>query len=388
MTLKDLVFAVRQGINSRLGSKLSVGHTYEMLAALMGYGSFASLSSQAFIISCGNGAIDVGDAQVAFGCQYSLERAAQRHRAIRAQGDAHATAAKLKEIAESLELVAIPHAALISLFEGGLDDCQADVLITFMECIQPDDAPTMAIALGMLEQECARKPALHYPISQIYQAMVDEEADKSDYWLKQRRAGRVLSEVEEIFANEAAGYKHVRDRYQYHYDCAVAGHNPYALIDAAADALGKRDLNAARAHLQLLKDSDSPYVVCETASVVVRSKLKDDCAYWAAKAAPLGHIKSMRWLVEQAEGTPTVDTWTWIYLSKMLGEDVTASNVRAYHDGGLYDGQEYDDDCGGPMCFDGDLGLNVRALDAAGDKAARHEARRLKAELKGPGRIG
>ncbi|MDR6712149.1 hypothetical protein J2W83_001744 [Pseudomonas hunanensis] len=387
MTLKDLVFAVRQELNSRLGSKLSVGHTYEMLAALMGYGSFASLNSQACIIGCGNGAIDLEEAQRAFGFNYCPGQAAVRHEAIGAHGDAQATAAKLQEIAENFELVAIPHAAFIDLFADGLDDPQAEVLLMLLYYIEIGNAPNLAIPLGMLEQECARKPALHYPLSRIYQAMVDEEADQSDYWLKQRRAGRVLSEVEESFANEAAGYKHVRDRYEYHYSCAIACHNPYALIDAAGDALHRCDLNAAHAHLEQLKESDSPRVVCETASVVIRAKLKEECVYWAAKAAPLGHIQSMRWLVEQAECTPTVDTWTWIHLSKMLGEDVTASNVRAYHEGGLYDGQEYDEDCGGPMSFDGDIGLIVPALAPVDDQSAQREARRLEAVLKAAGHI-
>ena len=49
MLLKELVFALRQHIAEKTGDKPSVGHTYEMLSALLGYDSFASLNSQAFI---------------------------------------------------------------------------------------------------------------------------------------------------------------------------------------------------------------------------------------------------------------------------------------------------------------------------------------------------
>jgi hypothetical protein len=59
-----------------------------------------------------------------------------------------------------------------------------------------------------------------------------------------------------------------------------------------------------------------------------------------------GHIEPMRWLVEQSEQAPSVETWTWIYLSKLLWSDVTAESLRIYHDAGQGDGQEYDDDKG------------------------------------------
>ncbi|MFS7092611.1 hypothetical protein ACDX38_28605 [Pseudomonas aeruginosa] len=74
-------------------------------------------------------------------------------------------------------------------------------------------------------------------------------------------------------------------------------------------------------------------------------------------------------------------TTVWIYLSAELGDDIRQSSMHAYHDGGAYAGEMYDDDIGGPLYVDGDEGVDIAALDAASDARARLLAKELYAKL-------
>jgi hypothetical protein len=64
-------------------------------------------------------------------------------------------------------------------------------------------------------------------------------------------------------------------------------------------------------------------------------------------------------------------SWVWVYLSELVGRDLRVSTMRAYHDGGLYAGQEYDDDQGGPLYADGDQGVVLEPLSIEEDAEAR-----------------
>ncbi|MOA04018.1 hypothetical protein D3C78_1235500 [compost metagenome] len=91
-----------------------------------------------------------------------------------------------------------------------------------------------------------------------------------------------------------------------------------------------------------------------------------------------GDIDAMRTLAEAAmEGNDLEQAWLWQHLALLLDEDLTRSTLRAYHDGGLYAGQLYDDDCGGPLYVDGDEGLDLPPLDQQADQRARELAARL-----------
>lgn len=60
-----------------------------------------------------------------------------------------------------------------------------------------------------------------------------------------------------------------------------------------------------------------------------------------------------------------------MYLAEHLGTDLRESTLRAYHDGGMFAGQEYDDDQGGPLYVDGDKGVQLESLSALDDTRAR-----------------
>ncbi|RZL96695.1 MAG: hypothetical protein EOP82_00210 [Variovorax sp.] len=87
-------------------------------------------------------------------------------------------------------------------------------------------------------------------------------------------------------------------------------------------------------------------------------------------AAEAGEVGAMRTLIEESEHTDLQRCWTWLHLARLLGTDLTESKMRAYHDGGLYDGQPYDDDQGGPLYVDGIEAIELESIDPDKERLA------------------
>lgn len=68
----------------------------------------------------------------------------------------------------------------------------------------------------------------------------------------------------------------------------------------------------------------------------------------------------MRELIESHEDEDLLRCWTWVYLSQLLGQDLTQDRYVAIHD----DGSDYDDDVGGTVNVVGDDGVNLPPLEA------------------------
>lgn len=63
-------------------------------------------------------------------------------------------------------------------------------------------------------------------------------------------------------------------------------------------------------------------------------------------------------------------SWTWVYLARLLGTDLMRDEYYAINE----DGTPYDDDVGGPAFVDGRDGVKLDPLDAERDAAARSAA--------------
>ncbi len=105
---------------------------------------------------------------------------------------------------------------------------------------------------------------------------------------------------------------------------------------------------------------------------------------WALRQmCEAGDLHAMREAAQIAIDSKDLQlAWLWQHLALLLSQDLTQSTMRAYHEGGLYAGQEYDDDCGGPMYFDGDSGLHLPALDSETDHRIQEQAAHLFQSLK------
>lgn len=95
------------------------------------------------------------------------------------------------------------------------------------------------------------------------------------------------------------------------------------------------------------------------------------------EAAALGDIDAMRALIYEYDAENLFQNWVWVYLSELLGNDLRESTLQAHHDGGLYAGELYDDDQGGPLYVDGDEGGELTPISAEQELEARGLAEQL-----------
>lgn len=98
--------------------------------------------------------------------------------------------------------------------------------------------------------------------------------------------------------------------------------------------------------------------------------------YWLTIAARRGDTDAMRELILEHGEAPD-QAWTWMHLSRLLGEDLAEDRFKAIHE----DGTSYDDDLGGPVYVGGVEGIHLEPLPAEADATARRMAVQLFAEI-------
>lgn len=74
-----------------------------------------------------------------------------------------------------------------------------------------------------------------------------------------------------------------------------------------------------------------PGFAARAASLAEEAGLTKTCFHWSEFAGAEADLPSMRRLVSSSAASPTLETWTWIYLSLFMGEGVRASTMKAYH---------------------------------------------------------
>ena len=97
---------------------------------------------------------------------------------------------------------------------------------------------------------------------------------------------------------------------------------------------------------------------------------------WAVeRLAERGDRYWLRCAAEHAiEDGDALRAWTWQYVARKHGVDLTRSTLAARHDGGEQDGDFYDSDFGGPMHVSGDEGLELPDLSPADHRTAKAKA--------------
>lgn len=78
-------------------------------------------------------------------------------------------------------------------------------------------------------------------------------------------------------------------------------------------------------------------------------------------------------LIEEHDNGDLLRCWTWVYLSQLVGTDLTLDAHYAINE----DGSEYDDDVGGPAYVAGRDGIDLKPLSAEQDATARLAAQKL-----------
>ncbi len=110
-----------------------------------------------------------------------------------------------------------------------------------------------------------------------------------------------------------------------------------------------------------------PMSIAEIAQNLGRNK---DQHRWLTVAAESGNIEAMRELIEGFDSKDLTRCWTWIYLSQLLGKDLTQDRYHAFHE----NGSSYDDDVGGPIYVDGTDGIELEPLEGNQDELAKFAA--------------
>lgn len=173
MQLKNLVFTLRQYLAEDVGTMPSVGHTYELLASLMGYDTFASLNSQAFLLSLRGSHYDmIENVRILLAGHPDRQGAAKRHEALSAPGDAWKVARSLEKFASEHELVAIPLETLLDNPPGtGADPWSTFAFDELMKGMVTISQGQLALALSMLEDACKRELRLRPPLIRLYRLL-------------------------------------------------------------------------------------------------------------------------------------------------------------------------------------------------------------------------
>ena len=214
----------------------------------------------------------------------------------------------------------------------------------------------------------------HYALALIYKTEdfepYDNHNDGSSYWYSQAQKGKVLTGVQKEWADGYAQHIADLEKYTFHLHEAGRKGNEYALLELAEYFSNSSFFEKVK---ELTFDED-PMRVADIADNLDRHK---DVKHWLTIAAESGDTDAMRRLIEEFDNKDLQRCWTWLYLAKMMGTDLTKSNYDAIHE----DGSLYDDDVGGPMFADGIDGISIPTLDEAHDKIAKKFAENLFKEI-------
>lgn len=383
MTIKKFAFEVQAGLRQAHGIDLKRSHVHEVLAALFGFETYASLTNLQLLAQhdgrSPTNALDLGRA---------ASRAFELGYAPPSPPIIAAEAARAAE-AERLLVVALDDV----LAELGIEDALAqpgddDESTEKVSALQASDAdedwaarfeepgPRLELESPVLRESLLRladagSPSAHLALAQLDEESIEfEPSGTSDgrYWFEQQRSGRDLTGVELEWAEAHRDRGRARLSRDQHLQRAAA-------------------LGSAEAALRLAEESltdDSFKLAVQVAGARHADRLGElalsagrvgDARKWFRVAAERGDTGAMKTLASELE-PDLKEAWTWVHLARLLGV-----NVMAYHAVGE-DGLPADADEAGPIYAAG--GFELDRLSAKDETEAMEAARRMHARLAAP----
>ena len=109
------------------------------------------------------------------------------------------------------------------------------------------------------------------------------------------------------------------------------------------------------------------------AAIAERMGRTSDAKRWLTLAAESGDTDAMLQLIEDYDHGDLERCWTWVYLSRLVGTDLTQDAHYAINE----DGSDYDDDVGGLAYVASHDGVDLEPLAPEQDAAARLAAQKL-----------
>lgn len=343
MTIKELAYSAQQHLQATTQVIFKRAHIYELLASSFGFNSYAAF-----------GAAAVFTRRRSDRKREPQDKAVVRQRCVDLGYQAHtadlASSALLAFLAER-QIGAVRISQLVD------DYLEEDV----DESIPP-------ITLEGLELAAGKGIALaHYALALIHASSEEDEEEGAgrDYWYTQRKQGRVLTGIEEEWANAHAARLQKAAKYAHHLREAARLGQHEALLDRADQFDDPAFFEVPDANVNA-----DPTLIAEIADRLGRS---DDVKKWLILATEAGDIEAMRQLIEEYDHGDLQKCWTWIYLAELIGEDLTKDRHYAIHD----DGSPYDDDVGGNAFVAGRDGIKLEPLNDELDAIARSAAKQI-----------
>lgn len=374
MTIKELAYSAQQHLQASTGSSLKRAHIYELLAASFGFKSYAALGVDTVFTQRRSDDKRTGS-----------HRDFVRRRCIELgypPEGADLVSVSLGSFLAERQIGVVQISALISQLRGdwsSLDDDPADDDPEQFGDEQDDqlgarwadgdEAAIAPIMLDGLEAAASKGNALaHYALALSHAPDDDDDTDRgagSSYWHSQAQQGRVLTGVEKEWAEAHAARLTRADKYARHLREAGRLGNQHALLDLA-ERFGDPSFFDRPRH-----DVDAdPTVVAEIAERLGRVA---DAKHWLTVAAESGDTDAMLRLIEDHDQGDLARCWTWVYLSRLVGTDLSKDAYYAVNE----DGSEYDDDVGGPAYAAGRDGIDLAPISAEQDAAAKQAAQGL-----------
>ncbi len=370
MTIREFAHTAQQHLQARTGSPFKRAHIYELLAASFGFNSYAAVSDDAVFTQRQDGPRD-----------FSSQLGAIRRRCTELGYQAATADVATTELAALLSDRRLDVVSLSALVAELLadrsdhvwydDDHESDDPHEPPKRILPDpfdDEEISPALLRDLETAAEKGNALaHYALALIYDRDEEDEGQQaiSPYWHSQAQQGRVLTGVQIEWAEAYAKQRADAEKYALHLRAAASLGNRHALLDLA-DRFDDPSFFEKVGDV----DVDDPAKVAEIAARLGREK---DARRWLTIAAEAGDVGAMRQLIDRHDRGDLLRCWTWLYLARLVGTDLTQAKHYAIHE----DGSAYDDDVGGPVFVDGDDGVELEPLPPDRDDTAQAEAQRL-----------
>ena len=383
MTIKELAYSAQQHLQVGTGGSFKRAHIYELLAASFGFKSHAAFSADTVLTELRQSDRRVAP-QSALIKQRCTELGYQPETAILVTSALESFLTERQIGAASISsLSARPiwglysqdakleyHEDEFEYDENALEDEDEDDETKLFDLA--DDAYGPLLLDGLAIAASKGNAQAHYALALMHAP--DDEDDPgtagSSYWYSQGLQGHVLTGVEKEWAEAHATRLAHAEKYAHHLREAGRLGNQDALLDLA----DRFDDPSFFEHACQGIDADP----AEIAAIAKRMGRASDAKHWLTLVAESGDTNAMLQLIEEYEHTDLEQCWKWVYLSQLVGTDLSQDAYYAIND----DGTAYDDDVGGPAYVGGRGGVDLEPLAPAQDTAARRAAQKQFAQIR------
>lgn len=359
MTIKEVAYSAQQHLQSSTGSSFKRTHIRELLAAFFGFNSYAAFSVDTVLTELRQNNRRVVP-------QSALIK--QRCIELGYQGDTvNLVPSSLESFLAERRLGVASISSLVSHLKVVSSSQNEELEYDQDELFAPTDEMFGPILLNGLDVAASKGNALaHYALALMHTPDDEDDQDAgSSYWYSQGQQGRVLTGVEKEWAEAHEARLAQAEKYSRHLrEASRLGHQD-ALLDLAERFDDPSFFGQPRHEVNA-----DPVAV---AAIAERMGRPADARHWLTLAAERGDTEAMLQLIEKYDHGDLLRCWTWVYLSRLVGTDLTQDAHYAIND----DGSDDDDDVGGPAYVAGCDGVDLEPLAPAQDATARLAAQKL-----------